>query len=189
MKRLFFVLAVILIGFIAGMLVFKTQPRQTNSPNFTSNGSENRSADNRFKLAAKPKQTPASSPIQTAVSSLAAELNSPNHPPERDLEIIHALLRQYLKRLHNRQGHPIGDDIDLVEVLTGRNPMHQVILPPNHPAISSDGHLRDRWGTPYFVHPRGNNFFEIRSAGPDKKLFTSDDIIEAPVADVPDALQ
>jgi hypothetical protein len=82
--------------------------------------------------------------------------------------------------LHGRQGHPIGNDSDLASALTGRNPMHLAILPPNHPALTPDGHLRDRWGTPYFIHPRGHLAFEIRSAGPDRKLFTADDLIENP---------
>ena len=58
--------------------------------------------------------------------------------------------------------------------------MKLVILPPDHPALGVDGRLRDRFGTPYFIHPRGHLAFEIRSAGPDRKMFTDDDIIENP---------
>jgi hypothetical protein len=82
--------------------------------------------------------------------------------------------------LHGRQGHPIGNDSDLARALTGHNPMKLAILPPSHPALTADGRLRDRWGTPYFIHPRGYGAFEIRSAGPDRKLFTADDLIENP---------
>jgi hypothetical protein len=60
--------------------------------------------------------------------------------------------------------------------------MKLVVIPPNHPAITSDGRLRDRLGTPYFIHPRGNDAFDIRSAGADGKLFTSDDLVERPSA-------
>lgn len=90
------------------------------------------------------------------------------------------MLRQYLRLLHGRQGLPIGNDSDLSRVLTGHNPMKLVLLPQRHPALSADGRLRDRWGTPYFIHPRGNLAFEIRSAGADRKLFTTDDIVENP---------
>ena len=57
------------------------------------------------------------------------------------------------------------------------------LISVNHPSITSDGRLRDRWGTPYFIHPRGNDAFDIRSAGADRKLFTSDDVVENPSAE------
>lgn len=113
-------------------------------------------------------------------SPLAAKLNAPGSDAQQDVETLLELLRQYLRPLHQRRGPPIGDDIDLVRVLLGRNPLKLVVLPANHPAISPDGHLRDRWGTPYFIHPRGYGEFEIRSAGPDRKLFTADDAVANP---------
>ncbi len=132
----------------------------------------------------KPEATvapaPARADLRTAGSPLAAELNSPTFDARHDVATLHAILRQYLRLLHGRQGHPIGNDTDLARALTGRNPMKLVILPPTHPALTPDGRLRDRWGTPYFIHPRGNLAFEIRSAGPDRKLFTADDLIENP---------
>ena len=117
---------------------------------------------------------------RSAGSPLAGELNATTGDAMHDVETLHGLLRQYLRHLHRRQGLPIGNDSDLARALTGHNPMHLVVIPPNHPAITADGHLRDRWGTPYFIHPRGNNAFEIRSAGPDRKLFTNDDAIANP---------
>jgi hypothetical protein len=115
-----------------------------------------------------------------AGSPLAKELNAPTSDATRDVATLHGMLRQYLRQLHQRPGHPIGNDADLARVLTGQNPMKLVVLPPTHPALSPDGRLRDRWGTPYFIHPRGHGAFEIRSAGPDRKLFTGDDAIANP---------
>ncbi len=126
-------------------------------------------------------ESPAASPAPTG-SPLAAALNAPDGDALQDVQIVHALLRQYLRIMHNRQGPPIGDDIDLAHVLTGHNPMNFVFIPPGNPALSPDGHLRDRWGTPYFIHPIGYGSFEIRSAGPDRKLFTADDIVDGPAA-------
>jgi hypothetical protein len=123
---------------------------------------------------------PAARPPREAGSPLAAELNSPTSDAARDVETLHALLRQYFVFLQRRPGHPIGNDTDLARVLTGHNPMKRVVLPPTHPALSPDGRLRDRWGTPYFIHPRGGGAYEIRSAGFDRKLFTADDAIANP---------
>jgi hypothetical protein len=114
------------------------------------------------------------------VSPLAVELNSPQFTPQHDVDVLHTLLRQYLRRLGHREGLPIGNDSDLAKVLRGDNPMKYAALPPNHPAISREARLVDRWGNPYFVHPVAENSFEVRSAGPDGRLFTSDDILADP---------
>lgn len=113
-------------------------------------------------------------------SPLAAELNDPAGDALHDVQTLNALIRQYLRILHNKQGLPIGDDMDLARVLRGHNPMKFELIPAGHPALASDGHLRDRWGTPYFIHPIGYGAFEVRSAGPDRKLFTRDDVVDAP---------
>ena len=117
---------------------------------------------------------------RTTGSPLAAEFQSLDSPPERDVELLHEMLRQYLRHLHHRQGLPIGNDTDLLRALTGQNPMKLTVLPATHPSVGADQRLRDRWGTPYFVHPRGNGAYEIRSAGLDGKLFTEDDFIANP---------
>ena len=122
---------------------------------------------------------PAQKPRRVA-TSLAAKLNAPDSTAAEDVVVLHGMLRQYLRFLKDRQARPIGNDSDLARVLIGNNPMKLVILPPDHPALGADGRLRDRFGTPYFIHPRGRLAFEIRSAGPDRKLFTDDDLIENP---------
>ena len=137
---------------------------------------------------AAPGPTPKAA-SRTRGSPLAAELNAPGFDAQHDVATLHALLRQYQHLLRGRQGRPIGNDSDLAQVLTGHNPMKLVILPVNHSALTPDGRLRDRWGTPYFIHPRGRGAFEIRSAGPDHKLFTADDLIQNPggrTTDLPD---
>jgi len=113
-------------------------------------------------------------------SPLAAELNAADGDAAHDVQTLHALLKQYLHHLGRRQGLPLGNDSDLARALTGHNPIKLVVIPRNHPAISPDGRLRDRWGTPYFIHPLGNRVFEIRSAGADRRIFTSDDVVENP---------
>jgi hypothetical protein len=34
----------------------------------------------------------------------------------------------------------------------------------------------DRFGTPYFFHPISETRIDVRSAGPDRKLWTEDDV-------------
>lgn len=133
--------------------------------------------------------TPPKTNARTRGSPLAAELNAPGFDAQHDVATLHSLLRQYQHLLRGRQGYPIGNDSDLAHVLTGHNPMKLVVLPADHPALAANGRLQDRWGTPYFIHPRGRGAFEIRSAGPDHKLFTADDLIQNPggrATDLPD---
>ena len=129
------------------------------------------------KFATQPDPAPTPHP-RRAGSPLATELNAPNSDGTRDVAVLHEMLRQYQRHMHRREGLPIGNDTDLARVLAGHNPIRLVVLPPDHPALSPDGRLRDRWGTPYFIHARGNGAFEIRSAGPDRRLFTPDDCVE-----------
>jgi len=37
--------------------------------------------------------------------------------------------------------------------------------------------VMDRWNTPYWFHANAATQVEIRSAGPDRNLFTADDLI------------
>jgi hypothetical protein len=158
------------------------RPRHRSAPAAAAPAIEFRAALPGGSDTASPSASAAAASPGSAGSPLAADLNSPDSDAMHDVKTVHALLRLYLRALHHRQGPPIGDDIDLAHVLTGHNPMHFVIIPAGNPALSADGHLIDRWGTPYFIHPIGYGVFEIRSAGPDRKLFTGDDIVDGPAA-------
>lgn len=110
-------------------------------------------------------------------SPLAAKLNAPGQTPEADVRVVRELIGQYLSAMQGKPGRPIGDNADLTRALAGNNRLKLVVVPPGHPAIGASGRMLDRWGTPYHVHPEGGGHFGVRSAGPDRKLFTTDDVI------------
>ncbi len=125
-----------------------------------------------------PHPAPASAPpaaMDPHLRELGFSLNSPDHEPQQDLEILHELLA-----LHQRAAgsHPSGDNADIAAALVGQGP-EGVFLPRTAPALR-DGQLIDRWGTPYWFHPVAANVTEIRSAGPDRQLFTGDDLVVNP---------
>jgi hypothetical protein len=68
--------------------------------------------------------------------------------------------------------------MDIAAVLVGDTPQG-VYLSRASPAVK-DGGLVDRWGTPYWFHPNSAHQVEIRSAGPDRQLFTDDDLVINP---------
>lgn len=114
--------------------------------------------------------------IDPVIQQLADDLASKELPPTRDLEIVNEFVTLYSRAF---QGNPIGGNEDITAVLTGHNPRKGVLFPPNSPMIVN-GQIVDHWGTPYWFHPSSSTRMEIRSAGPDKSLFTADDIIINP---------
>lgn len=89
-----------------------------------------------------------------------------------DLQRITIMLRDYRTIAGD---NPIGSNAEIVQALSGDNPRQAKILPDDLPRNSS-GELVDRWGTPYFFHQLSRNSMEIRSAGADRRMWTSDDV-------------
>jgi len=109
---------------------------------------------------------------------LADELNSPSGDIHADLRIVNEIFRQYRSATHGT--NPVGENAEIVRVLTGRNALEFAFIPPNHPAINAKGELCDRWGTPFFFHQLSGVQMEIHSAGPDRVMWTADDQVLTP---------
>ena len=127
-----------------------------------------------------PSEGAATSDPAAQGSPQARALNLPSNTPQRDLAVLSGLLSELTTCLHVRNLPPLGDNEDITAALTGRNRMKLVVIPPGHPALDGKGRLVDRWGTPYHFHARSADTFDLRSAGPDKVLFTADDITLSP---------
>lgn len=119
--------------------------------------------------------TPPPEPVLMPVAKeLSDALIRPEGSPEEELQTVGQLLHFY------RQGfgeNPVGQNEDVVSALTGENQHRAAYLPKDSPSIV-DGKLVDRWGSPYWFHPVSGREMEIRSAGPDRELFTTDDLFE-----------
>jgi len=75
-------------------------------------------------------------------------------------------------------GNPVGTNAEITAALNGDNPSHARFLSSEDQSrINGNGELTDEWGTPYFFHQLSAEQMEIRSAGPDRKMWTSDDVI------------
>lgn len=127
-------------------------------------------------LSEPPDPSPAPA-TDSAGSPLATRLLDPGLTAADDVENLRQLAGQYFTALQQIPGPPIGDNIDLTKALTGSNPLKLAPLPPGHRAIDATGRIVDRWGTPYHVHARSARVLTIRSAGPDRRLFTDDDLV------------
>jgi hypothetical protein len=112
-------------------------------------------------------------------STLADRLNAPNGTLREDLAVVSEVLAAFRSNFP-RLGNPNGSNADITAALTGRNKLDLALIPPDHPAINRDGELCDRWGTPFFFHAESGTRMTIRSAGPDRRLWTADDEELAP---------
>jgi len=111
-------------------------------------------------------------------SHLADLLNSPTTDIASDLRVLNDIFVQYRSATHG--GDPVGENAEITAALTGRNKLDFSFIPKDHPAINARGELCDRWGTPFFFHQMSGTQMEIRSAGPDRVLWTEDDKVLTP---------
>jgi hypothetical protein len=118
--------------------------------------------------------------VPTAAEALLSGYGDPDQPPAEDLRKLLRVLAGYFSVVKEPSRHPIGGNEDLAAALRGENPNREVFLPADHPVFSADGLLIDRWGTPLAVHPEAWKELELRSAGPDRRHFTADDLVLAP---------
>ena len=66
---------------------------------------------------------------------------------------------------------------EIASALQGDNPKHINFLKQDGNRVNTKGELVDAWGTPYFFHQISGHEMEIRSAGPDRIMYTADDLL------------
>lgn len=128
--------------------------------------------------APAPSRRPHLSPDGELPSPIAADLDSPRTDIHADLRILNDVFVAYRSATHGLD--PVGENKEITAVLTGRNALGFAFVAPDSPAINADGELVDRWGNPFFFHALAGDQMEIRSAGPDHRLYTSDDFVLTP---------
>ncbi len=75
-------------------------------------------------------------------------------------------------------GNPVGTNPEITRALNGDNPKQAKFLQPDAGLrVNDKGELVDPWGTPFFFHQLSAMEMEIRSAGPDKVMWTADDLV------------
>lgn len=112
--------------------------------------------------------------VVTEVAETARALNAPGGTAGEDLEILHNLVEFF--REANDGANPRGGlNEEIVDQLRGKNAAGIAVLSPDYP-LNPEGQLTDRWNTPYFFHAISARELEIRSAGPDRKMWTEDDV-------------
>lgn len=74
-------------------------------------------------------------------------------------------------------GNPVGTNAEITAALLGDNAKQIKLSIPEGSTKNSQGELCDPWGTPWFFHQLSGTKMELRSAGPDRALYTDDDFV------------
>jgi len=104
-----------------------------------------------------------------------APLQFTNLAPVTVLQNMSRAIRQYGQQLG---GNPVGTNPEITRQLGGGNPKHvNFISNEAGMRVNENGELVDPWGTPYFFHQLSGREMEIHSAGPDRIMWTGDDLV------------
>ncbi len=95
--------------------------------------------------------------------------------PVEDRASLEDIVINYLQSAPHPTRAPLGTNEEITRALMDGDALGESAIPASHPAIVS-GQLVDRWGSPWFFHQLSADLIEVRSAGPDRKLFTPDDV-------------
>lgn len=96
-------------------------------------------------------------------------------PPFTVMENMRTVFRLYSSRFG---GNPVGTNPEITASLMGGNPGRVMFIKTaDGLQLSGAGELLDSWGTPYFFHQLSRIEMEIRSAGPDRHMWTGDDLV------------
>jgi hypothetical protein len=91
---------------------------------------------------------------------------------ENDLEHVRMMVREFRDVVGE---NPVGTNAEIMTEVMGDNLKQAKIAAPEGHSLNGKGELVDRWGTPYFFHQVSKTQMEIRSAGPDRVMWTADD--------------
>jgi hypothetical protein len=154
-------------------------PRLEEAPQVqTESTSVNNAGTSDASAAAAIRSGPVPSPARPRALAFAVPPGSPEVSgvsPVVALENMRSVFRQYASRYG---GNPVGTNPEITAVLNGANPQQIVFLNSDDGLrVDERGQLLDNWGTPYFFHQISGTEMEIHSAGPDRKMWTQDDLV------------
>lgn len=132
-------------------------------------------------------RAPTTSPAHAPASAdplfgerILAQYADPTRPPEDDLHGIARTLENFCLLVKGDNPIPLGANEEIAAALRGKNRGHLRALPDGHRAFNAAGQFVDRWDTPLFFHAQSRDRIDIRSAGPDRKMWTADDLHRRP---------
>ena len=133
--------------------------------------------------------TPYTGPADSAAQSneLTARAASPNPtgetgdtneppllPPATVLDKARVVIHNYRTAFGQ---NPVGTNPEITEALSGKNSKSINFVAESGLRVNGNGEMLDGFGTPFFFHQISGQEMEIRSAGPDRVMWTFDDAV------------
>ncbi len=143
---------------------------------------------------AKEDVIPAGIIVTESSSSQAAQLSQPSSSsntgdkllvgygdpglsPQNDMQLLTRSISTFFIINKKASQLPLSANEEWAAALSGKKPGTESWISNENPALDKRDRLIDRWGTPLHFHSLGGKIWEIRSAGPDRKPWTPDDIL------------
>ncbi|MFO1483817.1 MAG: hypothetical protein U1F71_10705 [Verrucomicrobiaceae bacterium] len=179
MKRITFVAVLLFLVFAVLFATWSLRDRPVPQPvaSRPRPGPTPAAAPSPVSTSPKPTEPP---PVPANPAPASAPRVIPRPPPQQpnparvEAEDVALNLRHFGQRFG---GNPVGTNAEIARTLNGGNPQGVRYLPQQHLRLNDQGELLDFYGTPYFFHQISAQEMEIRSAGPDKTMWTPDDIV------------
>jgi len=123
----------------------------------------------------EPAVTPVEPPALPPPGNDLSKLTPEEIQRVRDaVDQVELTLRDYAIALG---GNPVGTNAEITAALLGDNLKQIKLELPVGSTVNDTGELCDPWGTAWFFHQLSAKKMELRSAGPDRKLYTDDDFV------------
>ena len=109
---------------------------------------------------------------------MLGEYGNPNLPARNDVVALANAITNFLIIDKQATSRPLSANEEWSAALRGLRPGTEPWISAGSPAFDARSRLIDRWGTPLIFHALGGKQWEIRSAGPDRKPWNDDDLVE-----------
>lgn len=96
---------------------------------------------------------------------------------QKDLELVRDAIEVFLYSVKVPAALPTSGNQAIVRALCGENAYRIRFVNPNAPFFNESGEILDRWGSPLYFHFEEASDPGIRSAGPDRQMWTEDDLV------------
>ncbi len=124
--------------------------------------------------ASAPQLLPPTPPLPGEL--ILRDYAQPATRPEDDLSSLAHAFSNLTLLIKGDAPFRLGANEEFAAALRGRNRDQLRFLPDTHPCFNASGQLIDRWGSPLFFHVNDRTRIDLRSAGPDRQMWTRDDL-------------
>jgi len=174
-KRAGPILLVLVVALVLGVWLARRGSQASDTESATTTAQPSVATDVKFIETTVAKSSSPGNGVPLLGETILHGYANTNLPPENDLTLLSRLMENSLLLLKSAANRPLSANEDWADLLCGKNAAQERFLPEQHAALNTKGQIIDRWGTPLFFHALGGGRYELRSAGPDKKMWTTDD--------------